>query len=85
MSNRCIADLDAKVLTVSLKCPAGKLGPIVSDDSVWDPKPIDDRLDELDDRLFIDFDHRGRFWPLGEFVNGDIEILIPSDALGKWS
>jgi hypothetical protein len=37
MSNGRIADLDAKILTVSLKCAVGELGPIVGDDPVQDP------------------------------------------------
>jgi hypothetical protein len=37
-----------KVFTVPLEGTTGKLGPIISYDSIWDPKPVDDRLDELD-------------------------------------
>jgi hypothetical protein len=85
MSNSCIADLDAKVLIVSLEHDASKLGPVVSGDSVWDPEHAGDGLDELDSRLLVDFDHRGRFRPLGEFVDGDVEIPEPSDGPGKWS
>jgi hypothetical protein len=48
MSNRCIADLDAKVLAVSLECVADKLGPIVNDDSIQDRKPAHNGFDELD-------------------------------------
>jgi hypothetical protein len=36
--------------------------------------------DEFDRRLLVDFDHRGHFRPLGEFVDGEIEILLPSDG-----
>jgi hypothetical protein len=42
MHNRCVADLDAEVLTVFLKHPTGELDPIVSDDPIWDLEPIDD-------------------------------------------
>jgi hypothetical protein len=48
MSNRYIVDLDAKILTVSLEHAVGELGPVVRDDPVRDPKPVDDGLDELD-------------------------------------
>jgi hypothetical protein len=41
MRNRCIIDLDAEVLTVFLKHSANELGPIVCDDTVWDPKSVD--------------------------------------------
>jgi hypothetical protein len=67
-----------------LECTTGELGPIVTDDPVQKPKPVDDGLDELECRLLIDLDHRGRFWSLGEFVDGDIEISVPSDGSGKW-
>jgi hypothetical protein len=72
VSNRRIANFDAKIFTVPMKCTAGQLRPVVSDDLVRDPEPIGYRLDELDHILFVDFDHRGRFRPLGEFVNGEI-------------
>jgi hypothetical protein len=41
MRNRCIADLDTEVFAVLSKHPAGELGPVVIDDPVWDPKPLD--------------------------------------------
>jgi hypothetical protein len=34
MSNGCIADLDANILTVSLKRAVGELGPVVGDDPI---------------------------------------------------
>jgi hypothetical protein len=71
MSNRCIADLDAKVLTVPLESTASGLGPVVSDDPIWDPKSVGDGLDELDYGLLVNLDHMGCFGPLGEFVDGD--------------
>jgi hypothetical protein len=55
VSNRRIAN------SVFLECAVGKLGPVVTDYSVRDPKPIDDRLDELDYGLLVDLDHRGCF------------------------
>jgi hypothetical protein len=60
-----------------LECAAGELGSIVSDDSILDPKPTNDGLDKLDYGLLVDLDHKGRFRPLGEFVDGDVEILVP--------
>jgi hypothetical protein len=42
MRNRCIADLDAEVLTVLLKHSASELGSIVRDDPIWDPERVDD-------------------------------------------
>jgi hypothetical protein len=42
MCNGRMVDMDAEVLTIFLKHYAGKIGPIVSDDSVWEPEPTDD-------------------------------------------
>jgi hypothetical protein len=84
VSNGHIANFYVKIFTVPLKCTAGELGPIVSDDPVQDPKLADDGLNELDHRLLVDLNHRGRFWPLGEFVDGDIEIPVSSDGPGEW-
>jgi hypothetical protein len=83
MSNGSIAIFYAKIFTVLLECTTSELGPIVSDDLVRDLKPIDDELDELDCRLLVDLDRRGHFWPLGEFIDGDIEIPEPSNGPGK--
>jgi hypothetical protein len=83
--NRCIADLDAKIFTVVLEHATGKLGPVISDDSVRDPKPADNTLDKLDCGLLVDLDHGGCFRPLGEFVDGDVEISVPFDGHGERS
>jgi hypothetical protein len=61
VSNRGITNIYAKIFTVPLECAAGELGPIASDDSIRDPKPADDGLDELDCRLLVDLDHMGHF------------------------
>jgi hypothetical protein len=82
--NGSIANFYAKIFTVPFKCVAGELGPVVSDDPVQAPKPTDDGLDELDCRLLVDLDHKACFRPLGEFVDGDIEIPVPSDSSGEW-
>jgi hypothetical protein len=84
VSNGSISNFYTKIFTVLLECTVGELGPVVSDDPVRDPKPADDGLDKLDCRLLVDLDHKGLFWPLGEFVDADIEIPICSDGPGKW-
>jgi hypothetical protein len=84
MSNRGIASLDAKIFAVPLEGTTSKLGPIVDDDPVWDPKSAYDGLDEFYCRLLVDFDHWGCFRPLGELVDGNIEEPAPSDGAGKW-
>jgi IMP cyclohydrolase len=48
VSNRRIANLNAKVFVVPVEGTTSKLGPIVSYDPVRDPEPTNDRLDELD-------------------------------------
>jgi hypothetical protein len=83
MSNGRIANFDAKILTVSLKCTAGELGPVVSDNPVWDPKPADDGLDELDCGLLVDLDHWGCFRPPGELVDGLVQISESFDGPGQ--
>jgi hypothetical protein len=84
VSNGRIANLDAKIFTVPLECITSELGPIVSDHPVQDTDLVDDRLDEVECSLSIDFDHRGRFQPLGDFVDGDVDIPVPFDSSGKW-
>jgi hypothetical protein len=83
MSNRCIANLDAKIFIVPLEGTASKLGPIVGDDPIWDPKSVYDGLDEFHYRLLVDFDHWCCFRPLGEFVDDDVEEPVPSDSAGN--
>jgi hypothetical protein len=80
MSYGHIADLDAKILTVSLEHATGELGPVVGDHPVRDPKPADDGLDELDRGLLVDLDHNDCFRPVGELVDDDIQIPDPSDG-----
>jgi hypothetical protein len=84
MSNKRVANLDAKIFAIPLEGTASKLGPIVGDDPVWNPKSAYDGLDEFHCRLLIDFDHWSCFRPLGEFVDGDVEEPVPSDGAGKW-
>jgi hypothetical protein len=73
VSNGGIADFFDKIFTVPLEYAAGELGPIVSDDPIRYPKPTNDGLDKVD-----------YFWPFGEFIDGDIEIPVPSDGPEKW-
>jgi hypothetical protein len=64
------AETGADAFTVFLEDSACKLGPIVCNDTTWDPEPADDRLEESNSSALGDADHRGGFRPLGEFVDG---------------
>jgi hypothetical protein len=85
VNHGCKAKLGADVLAIFLEDPTCKLGPIVCNDTTWDPKSTDDRLEECDSSTLGDVDHRGGLWPLGEFVDGDKEVPIAADCPGEWS
>jgi hypothetical protein len=57
MSNRCISNLNVNIFAVLLEGTASKLGLIVCDDPVWNPKSAYDGLDIFHCGLLVDFDH----------------------------
>jgi hypothetical protein len=71
MSHRCKAELGADALAIFLEKPTCKLGLVVRNDTAWDPKSIDNRLEESNSSTLGDVDHKGGLWPLGELVDGD--------------
>jgi hypothetical protein len=81
----CEAELGADAFIVLLKDPTCKLGPVVCNDTTWDPKSADTRLEEGNNSALGDADHRGGFRPLGDLVNGDKEVPVPADSPRKWS
>jgi hypothetical protein len=85
MGHGCKAEPGVDAFAVLLEDPACKLGPVVCNDTAWDPKSADDRLEESDSSALGDADHRGGFRPLGELVNGDKEVPVPADSPGKRS
>jgi hypothetical protein len=85
MSHGRKAELGANVLTILLEDPTCNLGPVVHNDTAWDPKSIDDRLEESDSSTLGDIDHRGGLWLPCELVDGDEEELVPADGPGEWS
>jgi hypothetical protein len=85
MSHGCIAELGADALAILLEEPTCKLGPIVRNDTAWDPKSTDNRPEESNSSTLGDVDHRGGLWPLGELVDGDEEVPVPVNGPGKWS
>jgi hypothetical protein len=85
MSHRCEAELGADALAILLEEPTCKLVPVICNDTAWDPKSTDNRLEESDGSNLGDVDHRGGLWPLGELVDGDEEVPVPADGPRKWS
>jgi hypothetical protein len=85
MSHRGKAELGADALAILLEESTCKLGPVVRNDMVWDPKSIDNRPEEINSSTLGDIDHRGGLWPLCELVDGDEEEAVPTDGPGKWS
>jgi hypothetical protein len=85
VGHECEAELGADVLAIFLKDPTCKLGPIVCNDTTWDPESIVDRLEEGDSSTLGNVDHRGGLWPLGELADGDKEVPVAADGPGKWS
>jgi hypothetical protein len=73
MSHRRKAELGADALAILLEEPTCKLGPIVRNDTAWDPKSTDNQPEESNNSTLGDIDHRGGLWPLCELVNGDEE------------
>ena len=74
--HRSVADLRSKVSTICPKEITSELRAVICDDAVEDPKMAHETLDELD---------RGASWdgadgfylrPLGELVDGDIEVAV---------
>jgi hypothetical protein len=85
MSHRRKAELGVDALAILLEEPTCKLGPVVRNDTTWDPKSIDNRHEESNSSTLGDIDHRGGLWPLCELVDGDEEKTVPADGLGEWS
>jgi hypothetical protein len=85
MSHRRKAELGADALAILLEKPTCKLGPVVRNDTAWDPKSTDNRPEESDSSTLGDVDHSGGLWPLGELVDGDEEVPVLADSPGEWS
>jgi hypothetical protein len=83
MSHKRKAELGADALATLLEESTCKLGPVVRNDMAWDPKSIDNRLEEGNSSTLGDTDHRGGLWTLYELVNGDEEETVPADSPGN--
>jgi hypothetical protein len=84
MSHRRKAELGADALAILLEESTFELGPVVRNDTAWDPKSADNRLEKGNSSTLGDTDHRGGLWPLCEFVDSDEEETVPTGSPGEW-
>jgi hypothetical protein len=80
MSHRRKAELSVDALAILLEESTFELGLVVRNDTIWDPKSADNRLEESNSSTLGDVDHRGSLWPLSELVDGDEEETVPTDG-----
>jgi hypothetical protein len=80
MSHKRKAELGADALAILLEEPTCKLGPVVRNDTTWNPESAFDRLEEGNSSTLGDADHRGGLRPLRELVDGDEEETVPTDG-----
>jgi hypothetical protein len=85
MSHRRKAELGVDALAILLEESTCKLGPVVRNDTAWDPESADNRLEEGNNSTQGDANHRGGLRPLRELVDGDEEESVPADGPGEWS
>ena len=85
VGRRSVADLRSKVSTVGFEEVASKLRTIICDDAVGDPEAAHKALDELDSRASWNGSDGFHLCPLGELVNGDIEVVIAPWRPRKWA
>jgi hypothetical protein len=78
------AELGVDALAILLEETTFELGPVVCNDTAWDPKSADNRLEEGNNSTLGDTDHRGSLWPLCEFVDSDEEETVPTDSPREW-
>ena len=64
------------VITERQELVAGELCPIVSDDGVWNPEPVDDISEEQYRLLGFDLSDRSSLDPLGELVNSYQQVGV---------
>jgi hypothetical protein len=64
-------DVDVELIAELQELSASELGPIVGDDGINDPEPVDDVGEERHGLLCPEIRDRAHLDPLGEFVNGN--------------
>jgi hypothetical protein len=75
MSHGRKAELGADALAIFLEDPTCKLGPVVRNDTAWDPKSTDDPFEESDSSTLGDC--HTRFWK----VNQMRTMYVPGSEL----
>ena len=60
---------------------AGELCPVVSDDGVWNPKPVDDISEEQHRLLGFDSSNRTSLDPLGELIDCYQQMCVAPGGL----
>ena len=83
--HRSIADLRSKVSTVYFEEVTGELQAVVGDDAVEDPETAHEALDEFNRRTGWDGADSFHFRPLGELVNGDVEVAVAPWRSREWA
>ena len=73
---RNVANLHSKVSIICLEEIASELRAVIGDDAVGDPEPAYESLDELDRGAGRDGADGFYLRPLGELVDGDIEVAV---------
>ena len=76
VGHRSVAVLCSKVSTVGFEEVASKLRTVIYDDAVGDLEAAHEALDELDSRAGWDGTDGFHFRPLGELVDGVIEVTV---------
>ena len=83
--HRSIADLCSKVSIVYFEEVTGELRAIVGDDAVGDPEMAHKALDEFNRGTDWDGADNFHFRPLGELVDGDIEVAVAPGHSREWA
>lgn len=83
MSDGGVADFYPESFAVLGEGGAGELCAVVGDDLVGDPKMAHNSSEESDHGVGSDLGDGHSLHPLGEFIDGDVEVLVSTDRLGK--
>ena len=76
MRHRSVADLRSKVSTVCFEDVTSELRAVVGDDAVGYPEAAHETLGEFDRGTSWDGAGGFHFRPLGELVDGDVEVAV---------